>query len=126
MLSDKKYGPGQWIPVNIDPSQMITLQEGLKYDEGKPRTDLLDAEFLLGVSQVLDYGSKKYNANNWREGISYSRIIAGILRHTLEVVRGRDFDPETGLKHTYHAACGLMFLSWYLDHKKEFDDRYKY
>lgn len=105
---------------------MAELIEGTKNDQGKPRTDLLDPEFLLGVAQVLSFGAEKYAANNWRQGISYSRILGGILRHVFSLIKGEDIDPESGLKHTYHAACGLMFLSWYLDHKKEFDDRYKY
>jgi hypothetical protein len=100
--------------------------EGTKFDQDKPRTDLLDPEFLLGVSQVLRFGAEKYAANNWRQGISFSRILGGILRHVFATMRGEDHDPESGLKHTYHAACGLMFLSWYMDHRKEFDDRFKY
>jgi hypothetical protein len=105
---------------------MAELIEGTKNDQGKPRTDLLDPAFLTGVASVLSFGAEKYAANNWRQGISYSRILGGILRHVFEVLRGEDYDPESGLKHTYHAACGLMFLSWYLDNRKEFDDRYKY
>lgn len=36
------------------------MSEGLKYDTGKPRTDLLPTDALLEVALVLDYGAKKY------------------------------------------------------------------
>lgn len=100
--------------------------EGLKYDQDKPRTDLLDPEFLMGVSSVLAFGARKYAANNWRGGIAYSRIIGAILRHTFAIMRGEDADPESGLPHVDHLGCNVMFLSWHLTHKKELDDRYKH
>jgi len=100
-------------------------EAGLKLDAEKPRTDLLDPEFMLGVSRVLTFGAKKYSAHNWRGGISYSRIIGAILRHTFSILSGEDVDPETNELHTAHLGCEVMFLHWMILHRKDLDDRYK-
>jgi len=99
---------------------------GLKYDQEKPRMDLLDPEFLEGLANVLTFGAQKYAAHNWRSGIALSRCIAAALRHLGAFNRGEDVDPESGYSHLYHAACCLMFIAWTVNHKPEFDDRYKY
>lgn len=99
--------------------------KGIKLDGEKPRTDLLDADFMLGVSRVLTFGAKKYSAHNWRGGITYSRLISAILRHTFAILLGEDIDEETGELHTAHLGCEVMFLHWMLLHRKDMDDRWK-
>jgi hypothetical protein len=99
---------------------------GSKLDTGKPMMDLLDPDFLIGVSQVLTFGAKKYAAHNWRKGIAVSRLLAATLRHVVAIMKGENLDPETGLQHAYHAACELMFLSSMLTTRKDVDDRYKH
>lgn len=101
------------------------LEKGLKYDDGKPRMELLDPDYLMEVARVLTFGATKYSAHNWRGGISISRLLGALLRHTMALVRGEDLDPETGLSHTAHAGCCLMFLFWTLKNKPEFDDRWR-
>jgi hypothetical protein len=96
---------------------------GTKYDGEKPRMDLLDANFLEGVAEVLTFGAKKYAANNWRGGIAVSRLIAASYRHLGAINRGEDLDAESGLPHVYHLGCCVMFLSDML-HRSELDDRY--
>lgn len=98
--------------------------EGLKYDQQKPRMDLLDANWLESVASVLTFGAKKYAANNWRNGIAVSRLIAASYRHLGAINRGEDIDPESGLRHVDHLGCCVMFLSEMLKQEK-FDDRYK-
>lgn len=103
----------------------IEQSSGRKDDQEKPRTDLLDTEWLLGVSEVLTFGARKYAAHNWRGGISYSRLIGAALRHLFAIMRGEDNDPESGLPHTAHLSCCIMFLYWMMIHRKDLDDRYK-
>lgn len=99
--------------------------EGLKFDQDKPKMDLLSAVWLEDVAQVLTYGAKKYEAHNWRKGINFSRLLGALLRHVFAFVKGEDNDPETGLSHLAHASCCLMFLSELSKTKPQFDDRYK-
>lgn len=97
----------------------------LKFDQDKPRMDLLDAQAIEGLAQVLTFGATKYAAHNWRQGISNSRIIAALLRHTFAILRGEYTDPESGLPHIDHVGCCWMFLSSNLKCRPEMDDLWK-
>ncbi len=101
------------------------MSEGRKDDAAKPRVDLLDADFLLMVGNVMGFGAQKYAAHNWRGGIAYSRLIAAALRHLLAILKGEDLDPESGFPHTAHLGCCVMFLHWMMANRKDLDDRYK-
>lgn len=98
---------------------------GQKHDQAKSRVDLLDPDFLVGVGNVLGFGANKYAAHNWRGGISYSRIIGAILRHTFAILKGEDTDSESGLPHVHHLGCNVMFLGWMMENRKDLDDRFK-
>lgn len=108
-------------------------QLGIKYDQGKPRMDLLDAAALEGLAKVLTFGANKYTqngvsgANNWRAGIQYSRLISSLLRHLSAIQRGELIDPESGLPHIDHLGCNWMFLSNFMkQEKQDNNDLYAY
>lgn len=104
------------------PEDMAT--QGVKFDADKPRMDLLDAYAIEELAKVLAFGAKKYDAHNWRKGITKGRLIAAALRHLFAYLRGENVDPETGLSHVAHAMCCCMFLLG-LEHRPELDDRWK-
>lgn len=113
-------------PVEHAPSPKFTpTTEGMKYDNDKPRLDLIDPEFLEGLGRILGFGAAKYAAHNWRNGIDASRLIAAAYRHLGAINKGEDLDPESGDHHAYHLGCCVMFLAWTLQHKPERDDRFK-
>lgn len=97
---------------------------GLKYDSDKPRLDLLDPYAIEQLAHVLTFGAAKYEAHNWRRGITTSRLIAALLRHVFAYLRGEDRDAETKLSHIAHAMCCCMFILG-LQHRTECDDRWK-
>lgn len=98
---------------------------GQKLDDGKLPLQLLDPAALEEVAKVLAVGAKKYSPNNWRKGLSYTRVVGATLRHIFAFMRGEDNDPETGLSHIAHAKCELMFLlSYILSKRTDLDDRY--
>ena len=101
------------------------MSGGMKFDQEKPRTDLLDPDALLGTAAVLGFGAKKYADNNWKKGIAYSRILGALLRHTFAIMRGEDTDAESGLPHVDHLACEAMFLQYMMRSRKDLDDRFK-
>jgi hypothetical protein len=109
------------LPYKADP----VVIEGTKHDQGKARMSLLDTSWLLGVAEVLGFGEKKYAANNWRKGISVSRLMDAAARHQAAFNDGEDLDPESGKGHLYHASCCLMFASWMIQNRPDLDDRYK-
>lgn len=100
------------------------LTEGVKFDAGKARMDLLDPYAVGQLSHVLAFGAQKYAAHNWRMGISKGRLIAAALRHLFAYLGGQDKDDETGLSHVAHAMCCCMFILG-LEHRSDLDDRYK-
>lgn len=97
---------------------------GVKFDQDKPRMDLLDPAAMTQLAAVLTFGAQKYAPHNWREGISKSRLIAAALRHLFSYLGGQDKDEETGLSHVAHAMCCCMFILG-LEGRPELDDRYK-
>lgn len=98
--------------------------QAMKFDGSKPRMDLIDPWALEGLASVLTFGAKKYAANNWRNGLGYSRVLAAMLRHISAIQRGEDIDPESSLPHIDHVGCCWMFLSNYMKTDPSQDDRW--
>lgn len=84
---------------------------GLKHDSAKVPVQLLPVRPLVEVGQVLAFGAEKYGRENWCGGMEASRLYGAALRHMFAWWSGQDTDPETGLPHTAHALCCLLFLS---------------
>ena len=43
----------------------------IKKDDNKSRVDLIDADWLIGIGNVLKHGAIKYSDNNWRNGFKF-------------------------------------------------------
>jgi len=97
-------------PVPTPNTKLPELKEFTKYDSVKSRVDLIRPEFLMGVGRILEYGSRKYSAENWAKCDDYNRYYAAVLRHLLQWKSGEVLDDETNENHLLHAACSLMFL----------------
>ena len=86
----------------------------------KSRPALIPPKFILGMGDVMLFGSEKYDADNWKlarpEEISLYKDA--LMRHILAYLDGEQCDPETGLSHLYHAGCNLSFLD-HFDRKVE-------
>lgn len=82
--------------------------EGKKFDENKPRMDLLPMDALLEVAKVLTFGSKKYGDRNWEQGIDPQRLRAAQLRHDAAAELGEYTDAESGLPHVAHKATDAL------------------
>lgn len=109
---------GYLIPKSVKPT-------GIKNDSDKDPVELLDPLALEGLAKVLAFGAKKYAKHNWRGGLSYTRLIGAALRHTFEILKGKDIDPESGLPHVDHLGCCWMFLSNMMKTRPDMDDRWK-
>lgn len=107
---------------------MSKNREGLHKDDGKIPLQLLSPIALNKIAEVMGHTTfkiGKYPPNNWREGISWNRILGSLLRHVNAYLGGEDIDPETGLSHMAHAGCDVMFLLEYEETHRNLDDRYK-
>jgi len=101
-------------------------EQGCKLDNNKPRLDLIPAEFTIETAKALTFGVKKYGEHNYRKGIKYSRLIAGIMRHLLLWLSGVETDEESGLPHLACAQAGLAMLAFMRYNRKDLDDRFNY
>lgn len=94
-----------------------------KFDQEKPRIDLVPSVLITEVAKVLGFGADKYEANQWREGTDWNRFYAAAMRHLLAWNEGETNDPESGINHLSHAACSLGFLLEYTNSKLGNDHR---
>ena len=101
----------------------------VKHDNLKTDWNLVPMEAVEEIARVLEFGARKYSANNWRSGsgFAWTRVFNSLLRHLFAWVRGEDLDPESGLSHLAHAGCNVLFLIYYSQNKDRFinDDRFK-
>lgn len=96
---------------------------GIKHDTGKPPLSRVPRVGIEAVAEVLAFGAKKYDWNNWKGGMDHSRLIDAALRHIYKFADKKDLDEESGLNHLAHAACNLFFLLHYHEHGLGNDDR---
>ena len=88
--------------------------EGIKHDANKLPLELVDWAFINEIAEVLELGRKKYSANNWQKlDNAEDRYFAAAMRHLIAWRQGETHDLESGLSHLSHAACNLMFLSYF-------------
>jgi len=108
-------------------SKKKTIRKAIKYDEDKPRTDLLPANVLLQVAKILGYGAKKYNDYNYLQGdgLPHSKPFGATLRHMFAYWDGEDLDKESNAHHLDHAITELLMLKDEINRGKGKDDRKK-
>jgi hypothetical protein len=119
--------------INLTPEQEQQIKDmsvAVKADAGKADWSLMPFECVEEINKVLEFGVKKYSADNWKQGggFKYRRILNSLLRHIFAYMRGEDTDPESGLSHMAHAGCNVIFLLYYAKYKNKFttnDDRSK-
>lgn len=81
-------------------------------------------EAIAGASNVLEYGTQKYDRANWHKGLPWTEVIDSMLRHLAHFLDGEDFDKESGLPHVDHITCNALFLAEFYRTRREFDDRH--
>lgn len=96
---------------------------GVKFDQDKPRTDLIPFRPLFGAARVFAFGAKKYGDRNWEKGMAYGRLFGALLRHLWYWWCGEENDSESNLPHMDHAVCCILMLSDMRNIHPECDDR---
>lgn len=81
-----------------------------KSDAGKPRPTLCPVSLISAVTDIREYGCRKYHdPENWRK-VEPQRYRDALYRHWLAYLIGEQTDEESGLPHLWHMACNLAFL----------------
>lgn len=99
-------------------------EEAMRFNNGKTRWSLVDFSSIEDLANVLEFGAEKYDDHNWKKGLKSTEVVESLLRHTFSYLNGEDLDPESGLPHTGHMMCNVMFLSYISKFKPDFDTRF--
>ena len=51
---------------------------------------------------AMEYGIEKYERNNWKKGMEWSRLIDAGQRHLLAILNGEIIDKDSGNTHLAH------------------------
>lgn len=105
--------------------EIAASERAVKFDEGKPRFDLIPVFPLFQLAELFAIGAKKYADRNWEKGTEWSRIYRALLSHTFKFWGGEDYDPVDGQHHLASVAwCALVLLEFTQTHP-ELDNRPK-
>jgi hypothetical protein len=96
---------------------------GLRYDDGKPRFDLLPPEAMWALAELYRVGASKYAARNWERGMSWMKCFACLMRHAWRWMAGEEHDSETGCHHMIHVAWNAIAIFVYIKRGIGTDDR---
>lgn len=97
--------------------------QGLRYNQGKLRYDLVNAYAHERMTEVLTDGAIKYAERNWEKGMPWSKVISSLKRHLAAIEAGEDYDKESGRLHAAHLAANAHFLTAYYKLYPQGDDR---
>ena len=101
------------------------MAEGVKFDKGKLRYDLIPVGPLAELANVYTLGAVKYDDRNWEKGILFSRLYAAMMRHANKYWAGEKNDLEDGQHHLSSVAwCAFAMMELEKTHP-EMDDRPK-
>ena len=97
--------------------EALNNSEMYKEKKGKLCYSLIRPDFLEVLTEVLEYGAKKYKKDSWKL-VPASDYFDAFLRHSIELQKGNIVDNESKLLHIGHLAANLMFLQYFIDNGK--------
>lgn len=107
-------GPNEDAGLRHDQGEIGTNRgDGLRYDTGKNRLDLIPPEWEWELARVLTAGAAKYQPRNWELGMAWSKVLGPSRRHQNKFLRGEQIDEETKCHHLALAAWNLLALMSY-------------
>jgi hypothetical protein len=87
-------------------------ERSTRYNEGKTEWSLIDWPSIECLARVLMFGKSKYQRDNWKKGWRKQDLVDSLMRHTIAIASGEDFDSEHGLPH----VAGVMFNAMALEY----------
>lgn len=118
-VSKDYYEPVAKATSNFNAPDFVIQPEGGRKQthvngEPKPMWDLFDPDFHMDIVKVLTQpiASGKYEADNWKK-VGKVHYLRSMESHVQAMKRGEILDSESGLPHSAHAACNMMFMHWF-------------
>ncbi|AGS81010.1 hypothetical protein [Caulobacter phage Cr30] len=132
-MSAYKYYDDEEKDVDIEDKVIMSRNQNatvvdngaLRYNEGKPRMDLIPPEAMLALGRHFEIGAKKYADRNWERGMDWGKCCASLERHLQAWKSGEDYDVETGSHHMIAVAWNAFVLFTYAIRGIGKDDRPK-
>ncbi len=84
-----------------------------RFNTDKLKWSLVHFKSLEPMVKVLEFGCKKYSADNWKRGLDKKEILESMMRHLTALMDGEACDPESGISHIGHIQCNAMFYSYF-------------
>lgn len=79
-----------------------------KQTEGKIPLNLVPPRAYEAIAKVREFGVKKYKDPwGWKKACTKEQFTEAAKRHLNKIMKGENFDDESGLPHLYHALCSL-------------------
>jgi len=91
-----------------------------KEREQKPPLQKINPVFIEGMARVAHMGDKKHADTHWTLGLPWSAVMGAVKRHIAKFEAGEVADSESGENHLLHAAVGLMFMHYYVEHAEKY------
>jgi len=90
------------------------MEQALRFNEGKPQWSLVDFDSLRPMVEVLEYGCKKYDRDNWKLQCDDPRQhLQSGMRHLIELFKGDEHDPESRKRHIGHLMANCMMYAYH-------------
>lgn len=101
-------------------------EEAMRFDDNKLRFDLIPHEAMIELARAFTIGAIKYEDNNFRKGMKFSRCVGPLERHWNLWKCGQDTDPDTKCHHLASVLWNAAVLLTYQLREIGTDDRIKY
>ena len=86
------------------------------------RYDLIPVQGITEVSKILTEKLERHEVNEWKYGISWTRILSSLKKHLTEFELGNDY-TENNLLHMAEVAADALILCEYYSIYPQGDDR---
>lgn len=101
----------------------MTQEVMKRYNNGKPRFDLITPEAMFALAEHFRKGAEKYLDRQWEIGGPYCSVFASLQRHAWAWMNGEDIDEETGSHHMTAVAWNALALLTFYQREIGTDDR---
>lgn len=116
IASDQRFGQFTKLldPISesdMKPNTIVKSDNGgLRYDEGKPRYDLIPPEAIEAIAVHYMQGAKKYADRNWERGMDWGKCFRALMSHAIKWQKGETYDNDPSMPG--YEAHHMIAVAW--------------